>query len=135
MDRSLLHWLSPVIASIVDALPILIFYFLPTWRKKGDMNIDSLKAITDPSSLSSEHLRALWYDLNGDWDTAHSIVQVMSDIQAMWIHAYLHRKEPDIWNAKYWYRNAGKAYPGEISFNDEASAILAALEEGQPDRF
>lgn len=91
------------------------------------MNLQSLRQISDPNSLSSGHLRALWHDLNGDWDTAHSIVQAMSDINAMWIHAYLHRKEPDIWNAKYWYSRCGKPYPGEIAFDTEAVAILDAL--------
>lgn len=93
------------------------------------MNLESLRSTINPSALSSDHLRALWYDLNGDWNTAHSIVQVMSDINAMWIHAYLHRKEPDIWNAKYWYRNAGKPYPGEMGFNEEAQIILAELQK------
>jgi hypothetical protein len=91
------------------------------------MNTETLTQTPDPSNLPSDHLRALWYDLHGDWDAAHSIVQRMSDVNAMWIHAYLHRKEPDIWNAKYWYRNAGKPYPGEISFEAEAATILAAL--------
>lgn len=91
------------------------------------MDLITLKNVSDPKTLPSDHFRALWYDLNDDWDTAHSIVQVMSDVQAMWIHAYLHRKEPDIWNAKHWYRNAGKPYPGEIGFDEEASVILADL--------
>jgi hypothetical protein len=54
-------------------------------------------------------------------------VQVMSDVNAMWIHAYLHRKEPDIWNAKYWYNRCGKPYPGEMTFEAEATVILAEL--------
>ncbi len=91
------------------------------------MNLQTLRQIPDPKSLSSDHQRALWYDLNGDWDTAHSIVQAMSDINAMWIHAYLHRKEPDIWNAKYWYNQCGKPYPGEIDFEAEAALILTEL--------
>ncbi len=91
------------------------------------MNIETLRKTEDPNSLSSDHLRALWYDLNGDWDTAHGVVQRMSDTHAMWIHAYLHRKEPDIWNAKYWYRNAGKPYPGDIESDREAATILADL--------
>jgi hypothetical protein len=92
------------------------------------LTLDTLKHNPDPKNLPSEHQRALWYDLNGDWGTAHRIVQGMSDVHAMWIHAYLHRKEPDIWNAKYWYRNAGKPYPGEIDFDQEASEILEALQ-------
>jgi hypothetical protein len=91
------------------------------------MNLTNLKN-ADGNVLSSDHLRALWYDLNGDWDTAHTIVQVMSDVYAMWIHAYLHRKEPDIWNAKYWYRRSGKPYPGDIGYDEEAAQILSALD-------
>jgi hypothetical protein len=91
------------------------------------MELETLRKTPDPAQLSSMHAQALWYDLNGDWDTAHGIVQKMNDLHAMWIHAYLHRKEPDIWNAKYWYRNAGKPYPGEINFDEEAAAILADL--------
>ena len=89
--------------------------------------LEVLKNSPKPDELHSDHLRALWYDLNGDWDTAHSIVQKLFDHHAMWIHAYLHRKEPDIPNAKYWYRSAGRPYPGEISFAVEAKNILDEL--------
>jgi len=91
------------------------------------MDMNTLQQTADPAGLATQHLRALWYDLHGDWDTAHRIVQVMSDVNAMWIHAYLHRKEPDINNAKYWYRNAGKPYPEGMTFPAEAETILAAL--------
>ena len=91
------------------------------------MTIEELRALVKPDQLSSQHLTALWYDLHGDWDTAHRIVQEMVDSNAEWIHAYLHRKEPDIGNAKYWYRRSGHAYPGSIGLDDEVTAILAAL--------
>lgn len=91
------------------------------------MDLQTLRQTPTPDSFASNHLRALWFDLNGDWDTAHSIVQQMSDVNAMWIHAYLHRKEPDIWNAKYWYNRCGKSYPGEMEFNEEAAVILETL--------
>jgi hypothetical protein len=91
------------------------------------MELQTLKQTPDAATLASNHLKALWYDLNGDWDTAHSIVQKMNDVNAMWIHAYLHRKEPDISNAKYWYRNAGKPYPEGMSFEAEAQVLINAL--------
>ncbi|MFN2150775.1 MAG: hypothetical protein ACK2T5_04200 [Anaerolineales bacterium] len=91
------------------------------------MNLQTLRHTPDPQTLPSDHHRALWYDLNNNWDTAHSIVQAMSDVNAMWIHAYLHRKEPDIWNAQYWYRRCGKPYPGEMNFEAEATMILENL--------
>ena len=92
------------------------------------MNLDTLRNTAVPDSLPSQHLRALWYDLHEDWNTAHSIVQVMNDVNAMWIHAYLHRKEPDIWNAKYWYNRCKKPFPGDIPFESEVATILTALE-------
>ena len=91
------------------------------------MNLQTLRQTPDPKMLSSDHQRALWYDINGDWDTAHGNVQAMSDTNAMWIHAYLHRKEPDIWNAKYWYNRCNKPYPGEITYEEEAIVILGAI--------
>lgn len=91
------------------------------------MELTTLKQTSSASALTSEHLRALWHDLHGDWDAAHRIVQQMSDPHAMWIHAYLHRKEPDLPNARYWYRSAGKPFPEGKSFEDEVVMILADL--------
>lgn len=54
-------------------------------------------------------LRALWHDAHGDWNRAHSIAQDIESPDAAWVHAYLHRKEGDISNAGYWYRQAGRS--------------------------
>ena len=81
----------------------------------------------DSNQITSKHLLALWFDLHGDWDSAHRIVQQMADTNAMWIHAYLHRKEPDEANARYWYRRTGKPFPEGMSFEDEAHSILSEL--------
>ena len=53
-------------------------------------------------------LRALWHDARGDWDAAHSAAQDVDDESGAWVHAYLHRKEGDIGNSRYWYRRAGR---------------------------
>ena len=52
-------------------------------------------------------LRALWHDAKGCWDEAHRIAQDVSGADGAWVHAYLHRKEGDPSNARYWYRQAG----------------------------
>lgn len=91
------------------------------------MDILTLKQTASAENLDTPHLRALWYDLHGDWDAAHRIVQALDDVPAMWIHAYLHRKEPDLSNARYWYRNAGKPFPEGQSYAEEAATILAAV--------
>jgi len=58
-----------------------------------------------PSSLPKA-LQALWYDKKGNWDKAHQIVQEASDADSAWVHAYLHRKEGDMSNARYWYKHS-----------------------------
>ena len=61
--------------------------------------------------ITEELKRALQLDRDGDWDTAHSIVQRFDTPDACWIHAYLHREEGDMWNSGYWYRRANKTMP------------------------
>lgn len=56
-------------------------------------------------------MRSLWFDYNDDWRQAHELIQDLNDQNASWIHAYLHRKEGDDWNARYWYRIAQRPYP------------------------
>ena len=45
-----------------------------------------------------------------------------------WVHAYLHRKEGDLWNARYWYRRSGKP-ESKLSLTEERSQIAEALLE------
>lgn len=68
-------------------------------------------------------LQALGYDYKGDWQTAHELVDQLGDPMAKWVHAYLHRKEGDEWNAGYWYRQAGKAFC-ELSLGEELEALV-----------
>ena len=53
-------------------------------------------------------LEGLWYDARGQWEEAHTIAQTREGTPAYdRLHAYLHRKEGDQFNAGYWYRRAG----------------------------
>jgi len=71
-------------------------------------------------------LHALWHDAHGDWASAHALAQDVDTPDGARIHAYLHRKEGDTFNANYWYRRAGKpAFTG--SLEDEWTAIAADL--------
>lgn len=72
-------------------------------------------------------LRALWLDATGDWTGAHEIVQQMDDRNAARIHAYLHRKEGDDWNARYWHRRSGTVFPQHQSLEDEWASLVASL--------
>ena len=84
--------------------------------------IDSLSATTPPSELSPA-LKALWFDRQNEWHKAHEAIQNESDSMSAAIHAYLHRKEGDPWNANYWYRSAGrKAFNGPLEKEWDALA-------------
>ena len=76
----------------------------------------------EPASLPV-YLQSLWYDAKGDWGKAHELIQDMSDQKAAWIHAYLHRKEGDIWNADYWYHRAGQLRPS-VTLQEEWESLV-----------
>ena len=47
--------------------------------------------------------------------------------EAAWVHAYLHRIEGDLSNARYWYRQAGRApatAPVEREWEEISTALL-----------
>jgi hypothetical protein len=90
--------------------------------------IDSLNKDTCPHGLQP-CLQALWYDANGDWNTAHEIVQRMDDAMAARIHAYLHRKQGDEWNSRYWHRHAGSTFPQHLSLEQEWESLVTLLLE------
>lgn len=87
-----------------------------------DSFIASLNNAQPPVTLSA-YLQALWYDGKGNWDKSHDIIQDIDDRRASWIHAYLHRKEGDEWNARYWYNRAKKSFP-ELSLDEEWAEIV-----------
>jgi hypothetical protein len=68
-------------------------------------------------------LISLWYDGKGDWQKAHAQVDHLKDQESAWVHAYLHRKEGDIWNADYWYNKAGKIRPN-LSLQQEWEELI-----------
>lgn len=70
----------------------------------------SLQAQAPPTGWSLA-LQGLWHDAKGEWNAAHECAQNQADADGAWVHAYLHRKEGDLGNAGYWYRQAGKPMP------------------------
>ncbi|MEM6321276.1 MAG: hypothetical protein AAF960_26700 [Bacteroidota bacterium] len=72
----------------------------------------------------NNNLKALWYDGKGNWDKAHDLADGSPLEGANWIHAYLHRKEGDEWNANYWYRRAGRRMPN-YSLEEEWENLVA----------
>ena len=72
--------------------------------------------------------RALGHLRSGDWEAAHKIVQQDEDSAlACWAHGIVHLMEGDLSNARYWYREAKRAFPRSPSIPEEIAALAAAL--------
>ena len=71
-------------------------------------------------------VQALWWDAKGEWARAHGLVDELETTEGMAVHAYLHRKEGQDWNADYWYRRAGRKYH-RAELDEEWEALVEGL--------
>lgn len=77
-----------------------------------------------PSEKLSIQLQSLWWDAKGDWQKAHDLIDHLKDPISAHIHAYLHRVEGDLWNARYWYNRAKQPeYKGTLK--EEWDSLLS----------
>jgi hypothetical protein len=92
------------------------------------MSFEEFMAAATPPAEVSPALRAIWHDAHGDWDKAHACSQEDEGSAGSWVHAYLHRKEGDLANARYWYTRAGRMPPAKgVSLDAERDAIVREL--------
>ncbi len=68
-------------------------------------------------------LLALWWEAKGDWPRAHEYAQNEATASGAAVHAYLHRVEGDLANARYWYQRAGRG-PESGALGDEWAALV-----------
>ena len=72
--------------------------------------------------MAQYHQQALELVRNNDWEGAHTLIQDYTDDLACVVHAYLHRVEGDLGNARYWYGRAGETMP-DNALEEEFSRI------------
>jgi len=68
--------------------------------------------MAQPQASSAGLARAVAHLLSREWQAAHEIVQHDKSKLAAWLHGIVHTLEGDLENARYWYRRAGRAFPG-----------------------
>ena len=90
------------------------------------MTSSTLRSLKTPPAGVRDELLALWYDARGDWTRAHETVQDLHTAEAAWVHAYLHRKEGDASNARYWYDRARQPVC-RVTLDEEWAQIADAL--------
>ena len=95
------------------------------------MDIEAFRATlaeAAPPAGMSLALQTLWWDARGDWERAHECAQKDEGRTGSVVHAYLHRKEGDLSNARYWYNRAGRS-PATGTLEAEHAALVAELAE------
>ena len=75
------------------------------------MDAHDIARLESPDSLINPLLKAMWMAAHEDWEGAHMIAQDIDTSEGARVHGYLHWVEGDLWNADYWYRQAGMSRP------------------------
>lgn len=78
------------------------------------------RALTGPVAEALRGCALLWHD---HLAAAHGIAQGLSDANGSFLHAVMHRREPDYWNSKYWWNRVG-AHP---AFPSLAGRVLESV--------
>ena len=92
------------------------------------MSFEEFLAAPAPPASAGPSLQAMWHDAHGDWTRAHACAQEEEGRAGAWVHAYLHRKEGDLANARYWYARAGRPAPAKaMNLDAEREAITREL--------
>jgi hypothetical protein len=82
--------------------------------------------LAEPPAGLSLALQTLWWDAKDDWTRAHECAQQDEGKTGSRVHAYLHRKEGDLSNARYWYSRAGRT-PATVALDAEWEALAQEL--------
>lgn len=78
--------------------------------------------------MDYELVKSLELEKSGEWDEAHRIVQEKEGQYAYLIHAYLHRVEGDLSNARYWYSRANVP-PSDSSLKQEWDYLYNLIQQ------
>ncbi|EHH66997.1 hypothetical protein [Gluconobacter morbifer] len=77
-----------------------------------------------PPETLTRPQKALWWAGKQNWQKAHDLVQeAEGNPECDRIHAFLHRQEGDLANARYWYRRAHTSMP-DLTLQEEWQVLV-----------
>ncbi len=76
--------------------------------RAGVLSDKSIRAKAAEACPGSDEFLALALLFHDHHEAAHELVQAGENRDASYVHAILHRREPDFWNSKYWFRRVGR---------------------------
>jgi hypothetical protein len=94
------------------------FDLIPAIWQDVRVDTSSMKTSDSGDALS----KAIDLLETGAWQQAHEIVQAERSNLAAWLHGIVHTLEGDLDNARYWYRRAGRDFPGRDAVQQEIAA-------------
>lgn len=97
-------------------------------RRNLEARVDAFFAEHQVRPEAALRLRSLGLLYHDHHDPAHDIVQDLTDSDGALIHGILHRREPDYWNAKYWFRRTD-AHPVYLALGSRVSALPCRPED------
>src|SRR5579884_3956805 len=102
---------APAIAELVQGMPLApLGPGQPHREARG--KLEAVPSAFPPGAerdLAASCRAGLWLAF-GFLDESHKISQDLHTAEGSYWHALMHRREPDFWNSKYWFRQVG-AHP------------------------
>lgn len=102
-----------------------------TENKSGAHATDVKELLLSFPSLNGTTWEALLWLRVGLINRSHDLVQDSGSGLEAYIHGMIHRLEGDYWNAKYWFRNAGKRVTGQITEHVNAAEPSKSFDPNQ----
>jgi len=99
---------------------------LPVVRDKLEVVLTS----NEHSATAANLIRALvllWHD---HLEAAHALAQEIDNPDGSYVHAIMHRREPDYDNAKYWFRRVGQ-HPAFAQLKTRATELLHEAKQSE----
>lgn len=102
---------GPILKELVEGRPLAVLGpGKPIEAMRSKLAAVGAESFAPPrvkdAEMASACLAGLWlaYDF---LDESHRVSQELDTAEGSFWHAILHRREPDAWNSKYWWRRVG----------------------------